>query len=173
MNTTPSLNLPPFTAHAALPAPLVIGFGNVLLGDDGAGVRIIERLRTLCTAAECECIDGGTISFNLLPYVEAAHAMLVVDAAELRQPPGTVVLFEGGAMDQFLHGGRRRTVHEIGLMDLLDMARLEDCLPPRRALLCVQPGTIGWNDALSVPVAAALPEAVRVAAAQLRRWSEA
>jgi len=156
-----------------MPAPLVLGFGNVLLGDDGAGVRVIERLRTQCAAAECECIDGGTISFNLLPYVETAHAMLVVDAAELRQPPGTVVLFEGSAMDEFLHGVRRRTVHEIGLMDLLDMARLEGCLPPRRALLCVQPGTIGWNESLSAPVAAAVPEAVRVAAAQLRRWSAA
>ncbi len=170
MNTIESLGVRPWPPRAALSAPLVLGFGNVLLGDDGAGVRIIERLRTHCAPAECQCIDGGTISFNLLPYVEAAYAMLVVDAAELRQRPGTVVLFEGSAMDEFLHGVRRRTVHEIGLMDLLDMARLEDCLPPRRALLCVQPGTIGWNESLSAPVAAAVPEAVRLAAAQLRRW---
>jgi hydrogenase maturation protease len=156
-----------------VPAPLVLGFGNVLLGDDGAGVRVIERLRSQCAAAEYECIDGGTISFNLLPYVESAQAMLVVDAAELREPPGTVVLFEGLAMDEFLQSARRRTVHEIGLMDLLDMARLEGCLPPQRALLCVQPGAIGWNEALSAPVAAALPEAVRLAAAQLKRWSAA
>ncbi len=173
VNTIRSLSVRPYAPRAAVPAPLVLGFGNVLLGDDGAGVRVIERLRTQCEAAECECIDGGTISFNLLPYVEAAQAMLVVDAAELRQAPGTVMLFEGSAMDEFLHGVRRRTVHEIGLLDLLDMARLEDCLPPRRALLCMQPGTIGWNEALSAPVAAALPQAVRVAAAQLKRWSVA
>jgi len=173
MTTIRSFNVEALAPPAACPTPLVLGFGNVLLGDDGAGVLVIERLRTQCAAAECECIDGGTISFNLLPYVEAAHAMLVVDAAELRRPPGTVMLFEGSAMDEFLHGVRRRTVHEIGLMDLLDMARLEDCLPPRRALLCVQPGPIDWNEALSAPVAAAVAEAVRLAAAQLKRWSQA
>ena len=76
-------------------------------------------------------------------------------------------------MDEFLQGARRRTVHEIGLMDLLDMARLEACLPPQRALLCMQPGPIGWNEALSAPVAAALPAATRLATEQLKRWSAA
>jgi hydrogenase maturation protease len=158
---------------ALAPAPLVLGFGNVLLGDDGAGVRIVDRLRAQSGDSDCQCIDGGTMSFNLLAYVEAAHAMLVVDAAEMRATPGTVFLFEGNAMDEFLQGARRRTVHEIGLMDLLDMARLEASLPPRRALLCVQPGPIGWSDALSAAVAAALPAAVGLAAAQLQRWSAA
>ncbi len=43
-----------------------------------------------------------------------------------------------------------------GLIDLLDMARLRDCLPPRRALLCIQPGRIDWSEELSAPVAVAL-----------------
>jgi len=159
-------------ARVVPPAPLVLGFGNTLLGDDGAGVRVVEWLRRRCPIGDCECIDGGTMSFNLLPYVEAAHAMLVVDAADLRAAPGTVVLFEGADMDAFLQGARRRTVHEIGLMDLLDMARLEACLPRRRALLCIQPGLIGWNDSLSPAVAAALPVAVRLAVSQLKRWSQ-
>jgi hydrogenase maturation protease len=171
LNTIRSLDVRPLTARAAVPAPLVLGLGNVLLGDDGAGVRVVERLRALSANAECECIDGANMSFNLLPYVQAAHAMLVVDAADLREPPGTLVLFGGAAMDEFLHGARPRTMHEIGLMDLIDMARLEACLPPQRALLCVQPGTIGWTHALSAPVAAALPAAVQLAAAQLKRWS--
>ena len=73
-------------------------------------------------------------------------------------------------MDDFLCSTRRRTVHEVGLIDLLDMARLRGCLPPRRALLCIQPGRIDWSEQLSTPVAAALPEAVRQAAALLERW---
>jgi hydrogenase maturation protease len=166
----PALAVRPW-APAAPPAPLVLGFGNVQLGDDGAGVHVVERLRMQCTTADCECIDGGTLSFHLLPYVEAAYALLVVDAADLRAAPGTMVLFEGTAMDDFLLSSRRRPVHETGLKDLLDMARLEACLPLRRALLCVQPGPIGWNDSLSAPVAAALPAAVRLAVWQLKRWS--
>jgi hydrogenase maturation protease len=96
--------------------------------------------------------------------------MLVIDAADLSGPPGTIGLFEGAAMDEFLKSSRRRTVHEVGLIDLLDMARLQDCLPSQRALLCIQPGRIDWSEALSTPVAQALPEAVRQAAALLQRW---
>jgi hydrogenase maturation protease len=154
-------------------APLVLGFGNVLLGDDGAGVSVVARLRVQFGPSVCECIDAGTMSFNLLPYVEAAQSMLVVDAAELGAPPGKVALFEGIVMDEFLKSSRRRTVHEVGLIDLLDMARFEDRLPPRRALLCIQPGPIGWSATLSAAVAAALSEAAGRAASVLRRWTSA
>ncbi len=156
---------------AAAPATLVLGFGNVLLGDDGAGVRVVERLRTQCAA--CECIDGGTMSFTLLGHVEAADSMLVIDAANLGGPPGTLALFEGIAMDDFLSGVRRRTVHEVGLIDLLDIARMLGCLPQRRALLCLQPERIDWSTSLSAPVEQSLGEATRWAKALLQRWQDA
>ena len=117
-----------------------------------------------------EFVDGGTLSFSLLPYIEATDSMLVIDAADLDGAPGTIGLFEGAAMDEFLTSARRRTVHEVGLIDLLDMARLQDCLPRRRALLCIQPGRIDWSETLSAPVAEALPEAARQAQALLQRW---
>jgi hydrogenase maturation protease len=153
------------------PSALVIGFGNVLLGDDGAGVRLTERLRSELGAGVAEFVDGGTLSFSLLHYIEATDSMLVIDAADLDGEAGSIGLFEGGAMDGFLTGARRRTVHEVGLLDLLDMARLQDCLPPRRALLCIQPWRVGWSDTLSAPVAQALPEAARQAQALLQRWA--
>jgi hydrogenase maturation protease len=168
---------------------LVLGFGNVLLGDDGAGVRILERLRaeqlqieallvaqlgeaaSLAPAAAPDCyLDAGTLSFSLLSYVEAAGALLVIDAAELDAPPGTIAVFEDAAMDDFLRSARRRTVHEVGLTDLLDMARVMDCLPARRALLCIQPAVIDWSDGLSPPLAAALPAAVTRAQELFERW---
>jgi hydrogenase maturation protease len=73
-------------------------------------------------------------------------------------------------MDEFLKTSRRRTVHEVGLIDLLDMARLLGCLPDRRALLCIQPGRIDWCETLSAPVTEAMPEAARRARATLERW---
>ena len=73
-------------------------------------------------------------------------------------------------MDRFLVSRRRRTVHEVGLIDLLDMARLQDCLPIRRALLCIQPARIDWRGSLSAPVEAAFAGAVERARALLERW---
>jgi hydrogenase maturation protease len=152
------------------PSALVLGFGNILLGDDGAGVQLVERLRAQLPTSACEFVDGGTMSFSLLSYVETAGALLVVDAAELGSPPGTTVLFEGEAMDGFLKSARRRTVHEMGLVDLLDMARLEDCLPQRRALLCIQPAFVDWSETLSPMVEAALVGASAQARELLTRW---
>lgn len=157
-------------AHATPPAALVIGFGNILLSDDGAGVQLVEKLRTDMGAGAAEFIDAGTLSFSLLSYLVARDAMLVIDAADLNAAPGTVGLFEGTLMDEFLKSSRRRSVHEVGLIDLLDMARLQDCLPLRRALLCIQPQRIDWCETLSAPVAAALTGAARMAEATLRRW---
>jgi hydrogenase maturation protease len=154
-------------------AALVLGFGNVLLSDDGAGVRLVERLRSELGTDAAQFVDAGTLSFSLLSYVEEAESMLVIDAADLHADPGEIGLFEGAAMDDFLKSARRRTVHEIGLTDLLDMARLHDCLPERRALLCIQPLRIDWSEKLSAPVAKALPDAVRMARATLQRWSRA
>jgi hydrogenase maturation protease len=153
------------------PAALVLGFGNVLLSDDGAGVRLVERLRHELPPSSAELVDAGTLSFSLLSYVEEAESMLVIDAADLNGSPGAIGLFEGGAMDVFLKSARQRTVHEVGLTDLLDMARLHNCLPERRALLCIQPLRIDWSEKLSVPVAQALPEAARMARATLQRWT--
>ena len=149
---------------------LVLGFGNVLLSDDGAGVQLLNRVRAELGEAAADFVDAGTLSFSLLAYVEASSSMLVFDAAELGLAPGAVRLFEGTAMDRFLASSRRRTVHEVGLIDLLDMARLQGCLPHRRALLCIQPERIDWSETLSAPVAERLPEAARQANALLRRW---
>ncbi len=160
----------PLLAH---PSALVLGFGNVLLCDDGAGVQLLGRVRSVLGDDVAHFIDAGTLSFSLLGYMEAAQSMLVFDAADLGAAPGTVRLFEDAAMDRFLTSSRRRTVHEVGLIDLLDMARLQNCLPHRRALLCIQPERIDWSETLSAPVAEALPEAARQATALLRRWGSA
>jgi hydrogenase maturation protease len=156
---------------SATPSTLIIGFGNILLGDDGAGVQLVELLRTQLPDNRCEFVDGGTMSFTLLSYVEAAEAMLVIDAADLGEPAGFTQLFENETMDRFLRSTRRRTVHEVGLLDLLDMARLQDCLPRRRALLCIQPALLDWSESLSPPVAAALARASAQARELLSRWS--
>lgn len=155
------------------PPVLILGFGNILLGDDGAGVHFVAQLSRGLAAGCADCIDAGTMSFSLLSYVEEAEALMIVDAAELGSSPGTVQLFEGATMDGFLAGPRRRSVHEVGLIDLLDMARLRGALPERRALLCIQPALIDWSESLSPAVTAALPQADHEARGLLQRWCTA
>jgi hydrogenase maturation protease len=134
---------------------------------------LVERLRIQLPDSAYEFVDGGTLSFTLLSQVERTNSLLVVDAADLGAAAGAIQLFENDGMDRFLARTRRRTVHEVGLVDLLEMARIRNCLPARRALLCIQPAVIDWNESLSPPVEAALTDASSHACALLSRWCAA
>ncbi len=151
---------------------VVLGLGNILLRDDGAGVHAAEALaQRLQSPPGIRILDAGTLSFTLLPYFEEADNLIVFDAAEIGAAPGTVRCLENESMDAFLDDGtRRRSVHEVGLADLLGMARLEDALPARRALICIQAADLSWGleptAAVRVGVQAAAGEALRL----LDRW---
>lgn len=145
---------------------LVLGLGNSLLSDEGVGIHALEYLRG---ESGLSLVDGGTLSFSLLPLVMEAEGLMVVDAAALGLTPGAVRRFTGPRMDRFVRGGIR-TAHEVGLKELLDLARLEDRLPRRRALIGVQPALLDWGTTLSDPVAAALPQACALVRATARRW---
>ena len=149
---------------------LILGLGNTLLGDDGAGVQAARHVARLAAGRpDVELLDGGTLSFTLLPSLELHDRLIVLDAAGLGAAPGTVTCFESAAMDEFL-GQPRRSVHEIGLCDLLDLSRLSGCFPSRRALIGIQPGFVGWRDGLTSEVDAALAPAADLALAVLDRW---
>ena len=149
---------------------LVLGIGNTLLSDEGVGVRVAEHL-ILQHPDEpgMTCLDGGTLSFTLAGAIAEHDNLIVVDAARLKQAPGSIATFVGDAMDRFLTGNRQ-SVHEVGLTDLLDIARLGETFPEHRALIGIQPAFIDWGEALSP----ALEPAVALAAARAlqlhREW---
>ena len=85
-----------------MPPVLILGIGNTLLGDEGAGVHALQRLLADADNGTVELMDAGTLGFNLLPTLEVHPRLIVLDAAELDAPAGTVRVFEGSAMDSFL-----------------------------------------------------------------------
>jgi len=150
---------------------LVLGVGNPLMSDDGVGQRLLEVLAAQVPELDgVEYLDAGTLSLLLLPYVERCDALLVLDAAQLGSSPGTLRVFETAAMDEFLKVAPC-SVHEVGMRDLLDAARLTGALPARRALVGVQPALVQWGESLSPAVAAAVPGAVAAARALLEQWA--
>jgi len=137
---------------------VVLGIGNVLLTDDGAGVHAVRQLESLSSARpDVAVVDGGTLSFTLAPLIAAAQRLIVIDAAQLQAPPGTVRAFFNEEFDAFL-GCAKLTVHEVSLVDLLDIAKLTEGLPAQRVLLAVQPEAVEWGDVPSPAVQRALPQ---------------
>ena len=150
---------------------LVLGVGNTILSDEGVGPWVVERLRALNPDAPgITWMDGGTLSFSIAASVEDAKYLIVVDATELKAEPGTVRVFVDEDMDRML-GGHGRSIHEVGLMDLLNIARLTERLPQHRALVGIQPGVVDWGTEPTPAVGAAMPEAARAVAALIRQWT--
>ncbi len=150
---------------------LVLGIGNSLLSDEGIGVHAVRRLHAIHgELTGVEWMDGGTLSFSLAPEIGDAAHLIVVDAAELHAAPGTIRVFVDDEMDRFLAAPGRRSVHEVGLIDLMVMARLAECLPLRRALIGIQPQHTGWGEQPTAPVADALPAVCATVTELLEDW---
>jgi hydrogenase maturation protease len=148
---------------------LILGVGNTLLSDDGAGVHVATQLREAGVDEAVRVLDAGTLGFALLPEVQDCAALIILDAAREGLAPGTVTVREGEAMDAFVCR-RGRSVHEVGVADLLAMARLSGRLPAQRALVGIEPAAVEWGVACTAPVAEALPRAATRVRELLARW---
>jgi hydrogenase maturation protease len=150
---------------------LLLGIGNTLLSDEGVGLHVLQTLAEGDPLPpELESLDGGTLSFTLAGPIQDADALIVVDAAQLNAAPGTWQLLRGEAMDAFLLGNRKSSVHEVGLTDLRAIAILAGHWPGRRALLAIQPQMVDWGEQLSPAVAQAVPAVAVAIRALIQEW---
>jgi len=149
---------------------LILGIGNTLLTDEGLGIHLLDYLREHhADLPGVSYLDGGTLSFTLAPDIEDCENLIILDAAQFNEAPGTVKLLVGAEMDHFVGHGKR-SVHEVGLVDLMTIARLQDRLPRNRALLGIQPAEVGWGEAPSDAVSHAIPEAANQVIGLLYKW---
>ena len=152
---------------------LVLGLGNTLLGDEGIGVHVIQKMQQEYPDLDgVTFLDGGTLSFTLAGYIEDADHLIIIDAAQLNSSPGVISVYEGEAMDQFVSSNRNKSVHEVNITDILALAYLTGHLPERRALIGIQPRFIDWSDSLSEPVSQAIPAICKMTLELIRRWEQ-
>jgi hydrogenase maturation protease len=141
------------------------------LTDEGNGVHVINYLfEHHADLPDVTYLDGGTLSFTLAEAIQNHHHLIVVDAAEFHAAPGTIKTMAGEEMDAFLRGPRR-SVHEVSLTDLMDIARLTESLPEKRALIGIQPHSTDWGDAPSPQTEAAIPRAAQKVLDLLDAWA--
>ncbi len=145
----------------------VLGIGNALLCDEGLGVRAAELVREGAPAGT-RILAVGALGPELLPEVEGASRLLVIDCVDAGRPPGTVVRLDDLGR---LGDGPSLSMHEFGLRDLLAMAALHGRVPEEVVVLGVQPARVSPALGLSAEVTAALPRLVREALAVLAGWA--
>jgi len=146
---------------------IVLGLGNTLHSDDGIGPQAIEKLRSdPRVPKDISLIEGGTLGLELLTYIWDCSYLLVLDAVDVGQPPGTLVRMSSQEL-QTLPG--KASAHQLGVADLLVALRVLAKQPPQVVLLGVQPASTEWGTELSPAVAAVLPALADAVVAELCR----
>jgi hydrogenase maturation protease len=141
---------------------LILGLGNLLLGDEGVGVHAARALTAGGLPAGVAALDAGTALLDALPDLEAADLLIVIDAMRGGGPPGTVYRLEEAALAR---NGCIASLHGFDLPRVLALTRRRST--PRLVVFGVEPGLIDWSLELSPRVAGSLPallSAVRAAA---------
>ncbi len=153
---------------------LVLGIGNTLLTDEGVGIHVVSQLRQEAAVDNADesiqYLDGGTLSFTLAEPIESCDQLIVVDASEIKDKPGSLRVFEDEAMDRFITSGNKKSPHEVGLADVMSIALLTGNLPSRRALIGIQPDSLDWGSTPSEPVRQAIPLACEKVKELIVKW---
>jgi hydrogenase maturation protease len=144
---------------------VVLGIGNTLLRDEGAGVRVVEALRDGALPEEVDLVDGGTGGADLVESIAGRRKVIVADAVKMDGPPGGVVRFTG---DDLTAGvSPALSLHDVGLLDALRMAGLLGCAPDEVVVFGIIPKEVRFGLGLSEEVRRALP---RVVEAIRKEW---
>jgi hydrogenase maturation protease len=141
----------------------------MLMADDGIGLAALARLQDeWFIPPSVELIDGGTWGMNLLPIIESAERLLVLDAIDAGEPPGVISELHGSDVPRFL--AQKLSPHQIDLREVLALAELRGTLPAHLVALGAQPGRVEMSTDLSQEVVSALDGVVERSAAVLRGW---
>lgn len=157
------------TGGAGAPPPriLILGVGNLLRGDDGFGVHLIGSLSDAALPPDVLLLEAGTVSHQLIPLLAEIDRLIVIDAVEAGDVPGSIFLFDPD--DLHFPSGPMVSLHQISLMDVLHMAELTGG-KPETTIIGVQPKDVtSWCMELSEEVRAAMPKVKELIFAELNK----
>ncbi|MGD0299537.1 MAG: HyaD/HybD family hydrogenase maturation endopeptidase [Bryobacteraceae bacterium] len=147
----------------------VLGLGNLVHSDDGVGIHAIQHLkRDPRVAPDIMLLDGGTQGLSLASHISGFQRLLVIDAVDAGQLPGTLMRFESDALEG-LPG--KPSVHQLGFADLMIALKLLEESPEQVVVIGIQPLSTEWSAELTAPVRDALPALLDAVIGQLEMWN--
>jgi hydrogenase maturation protease len=148
---------------------IVLGLGNMLNHDEGLGLQALKALGgRLGPQHTVELIDGGGMGLDLLPLVEDADYLLVLDAIDAGRAPGTIIQLDGDDIPRYV--GARLSQHQMTFQELLSETQLRGTTPPHLRLIGAQPQDLSLGTGTSETVESALEAIVERAATTLKEW---
>jgi hydrogenase maturation protease len=147
---------------------VVLGLGNLLLGDEGVGIHALKMLESRITDSNVTFCDGGTHGLSLLPFIEDASHLLILDAVQAKGAPGTIVELQEEQLNSQMPV--KFSAHDIALPDLLALLRFRKPDRVQLKLLGITPLQMEPSTDLSEPVKGATKAFVDRAEEILRTW---
>ena len=145
---------------------VVLGVGNMLLSDEGVGVHVVNALAAQYQeTSDVAITDGGTGGMELLPLLDGAGHLIVVDALRCGQPPACIVRLEYAEVPAYFK--TKLSPHQVGISDLLAALAFKGAVPGHVVLIGVEPANLSLGMELSPEVQECLEEVKNVVVAEL------
>lgn len=148
---------------------VVLGVGNLLMGDEGLGIRCVEAFEKLPQRDNVRCVDGGTSTHELLEDLENLDALVILDAVASGKPPGTLVRLEGDDIPSAF--SNKMSPHQHGINDLLATLKFLERAPGRVVLIGVEPSVMELSMELSPLVQGVMPSMVALVSKEVASLS--
>jgi hydrogenase maturation protease len=143
---------------------LILGIGNILLSDEGVGVHVVETIQSQAAAGQIrlpedvDVFDGGTFGIDLIDTLAGRRKVICIDAVAFDGPPGTVIRFS--AADLAEKKTADMSLHQLGLLETLQMARQLGCAPQEVVIFGIVPKDISPGLEMTAEVAAVVPKVI-------------
>lgn len=136
----------------------ILGCGNTLMGDDGVGIRVIEKLQEMKLPENVEIIDAGVGGMAILSWIEDADKVVIVDAVQTgNEPAGTVYEFTDKELppsEMFM-----LSLHDLNLVDTINVGRVVQKMPEVIVIIGVEVKRVAeFTKELTPEVEGAIPE---------------
>jgi hydrogenase maturation protease len=151
----------------------ILGVGNILMSDEGFGVRVVEYLQAdYHFPAGVELLDGGTSGIYLAPVIEDSRCLLIIDVLNMKGPAGEIHLLAG---DELRGAGLQTSMspHQAGLLEIIDLCRLRDKAPDEIKIIGIIPQDLSLSLELSPTLRDKVKTVADIVIKQIEEWTNA
>ena len=136
------------------PQVIILGIGNILLTDEGFGVRVVEKLfDEYAFPDNVDVVEGGVLGIHLLGTLSKADHLIVVDAVKNKQPPGTLYRLEKEELPERIL--MKNSLHQTDFLETLTLCQMIDKAPETIVVLGAEPQDIETHSVELTPLIAA------------------
>lgn len=147
----------------------VVGIGNIIMQDEGFGVRCAEYLQKITDYPDfVQIIDGGTLGMDLMPYIAGTKKLLFIDAIDVEGNVGDFYQFTGDELNAYFKN--KITIHDVGVNDMLAVLKLTDNPIEEVIVMGIKPEIVSMGLDMTEKVAEKVPEVAQKAKELVDKW---